>query len=439
MTSFFEIAVYYWPKLIAGAWFAIFNFIVFRKAHKKKFHVGHAIALFFISSAFLAILGELIGISLLEAVTKTLHIADDRHLLYVGWSIVTDFTVTFLGGLAFVYLAQMRYADGFAVYLEYACIEHLCMILAVDQVTYLICYIVIQILFFLMQKKDLQYILKKNTIQWKNIMVYLIGLLYVLDALYGTYILFPQFNADSLDPVNVFWLDGVALITSIFIAGFIKMCVSEAKQHDSKISYMQKFQEGQEHIIQTFAELSEAKSGETGQHVRRVAEYSKILALRLGLDDKDTEYLRIAAMMHDVGKLMISPDILEKPGKLTEAEYEIVKTHTTYGGELLSNSEGSIMKLAKVIALQHHERWDGTGYPNGLKEEEIDLCAQIVSVADVYDALTSERCYKKAWPPEEAKEEILTQRGKQFSPKVVDAFLDMYDEIEKARLAYLDK
>ena len=439
MLSFYEIAVYYWPKLIAGAWFAIFNFIILRKAHKKKLHVGHAIALFFISSAFLAILGELIGVSLLEVVTKTLHIADDRHLLYVGWCIMTDFAVTFLGGLAFVYLAQMKYADGLAVYLEYACIEHLCMILAVDQVTYLICYIVIQILFFLMQKKDLRYILTKNTIQWKNVMVYLIGLLYVLDALYGTYILFPQFNTDGLDPVNVFWLDGVALITSIFIAGFIKMCVSEAKQHDSKISYMQKFQEGQEHIIQTFAELSEAKSGETGQHVRRVAEYSKLLGIRLGLDPKDVEYLRIAAMMHDVGKLMISQEILEKPGKLTDEEYEIVKTHTTYGRDLLSNSEGSIMKLAKVIALEHHERWDGKGYPQGISGDQIDVYAQIVSVADVYDALTSERCYKKAWPPEEARAEIIAQRGKQFAPKVVDAFVDMYDEIEKTRLEYLDK
>ena len=97
------------------------------------------------------------------------------------------------------------------------------------------------------------------------------------------------------------------------------------------------------------------------------------------------------------------------------------------------------MVLARTIALQHHERWDGKGYPNGLKEDEINLCAQIVSVADVYDALTSERCYKKAWPPEEAREEIINQRGKQFSPRVVDAFIDMYEEIEKARLAYLDK
>jgi hypothetical protein len=150
------------------------------------------------------------------------------------------------------------------------------------------------------------------------------------------------------------------------------------------------------------------------------------------------DYLRVASMMHDVGKLMIPIAILEKPGPLTDLEFQMMMTHTNYGDSLLSHSDGKIMDIARSIAYEHHERWDGKGYPRGLRGNQISIYAQIVSVADVYDALTSDRAYKEAWDPEEAKKEILRQSGKQFSPSVVDAFIGCYDKIEEIRRANAD-
>ncbi|MCR4778308.1 MAG: HD domain-containing protein [Lachnospiraceae bacterium] len=220
--------------------------------------------------------------------------------------------------------------------------------------------------------------------------------------------------------------------------GIIKLSFSEGRLGASKLEYMQKFADSQEHIIQTLAEISEAKSGETGQHVRRVSEYCKHIALQMGVSEETTGFFKIASMMHDVGKLMIPKDIIEKPDGLTPDEYEIVKAHTLYGEELLSKSDGQIIEMAKVIACQHHERWDGTGYPRGLKEDQIDFFAQITSVADVYDALSNKRAYKPAWKPEEALNEILKNKGTQFSPAVVDAFSAVYDKIEEVRIRYQD-
>ncbi len=184
--------------------------------------------------------------------------------------------------------------------------------------------------------------------------------------------------------------------------------------------------------------MSEAKSGETGQHVRRVAEYSKLLGTKLGLGYEEVGNLKIAAMMHDLGKLMISKEIIEKPAKLTPAEYDIVKQHTQYGWDILSNSDGELIKMARIIAVQHHEYWNGQGYPIGLNGNGISIYAQIVAVADVFDALTSERSYKRAWSNEEAYNEIIKQRGEQFSPRVVDAFIECFNQIRVIRDTYLD-
>lgn len=136
-------------------------------------------------------------------------------------------------------------------------------------------------------------------------------------------------------------------------------------------------------------------------------------------------------MMHDIGKLLIPREIIEKPGKLTDEERAIMSEHTNYGKEILANSKGEIISMARTIAYEHHERWDGTGYPRKIAGNEISVYAQIVSVADVYDALTSVRSYKAAWSSEEAYDEILRQRGKQFSPTVVDAFCNCYDRIKE--------
>ena len=223
-----------------------------------------------------------------------------------------------------------------------------------------------------------------------------------------------------------------------FFSAFFKMGISSARESDIKLDYMNKFLHAQENIIQTFAEIMEAKSGETGKHVRRVAEYSQLLAKKLGRGTENAAYIRVASMMHDVGKLMIPLEILEKQGSLDENEFEIMKTHTTYGDQLLSHSNGTVMNIARDIAYEHHEKWDGSGYPRGLHGDQISLTAQIVAVADVYDALTSKRAYKDAWPPETAKAEILNQTGKHFSPAVVDAFCSCFNDIEIVRKAYPD-
>ncbi len=195
----------------------------------------------------------------------------------------------------------------------------------------------------------------------------------------------------------------------------------------------------QEEMIMSFAEISENKSGQTGQHVRRVAEYSKVLAEELGYDDNMTEYIRLASTMHDIGKLLIPSAILDKPGKLTDEEYTEMKKHTTYGGQMLENVEGEIMGLAKTVALEHHERPDGRGYPEGKDSGEISREGKIVAVADVYDALTSRRSYKEAWDQKEAYNEIVKGSGTQFDETVVEAFKKRYDDINEIRMKFADE
>ena len=195
----------------------------------------------------------------------------------------------------------------------------------------------------------------------------------------------------------------------------------------------------QEEMIVSFAEITENKSGQTGQHIKRVSEYARILAEQLGMSSQEVENIRIASTMHDVGKLMIPSEILEKPGKLTDEEYATIKTHTTYGGELLKNVEGEEMALSRTIALQHHERVDGKGYPAHLSGDEISMEGRIVAVADVYDALTSRRSYKDAWKEEDAAAEIIKGRGTQFDERVVDAFEQAHDKILEVQKKYRDQ
>ena len=195
----------------------------------------------------------------------------------------------------------------------------------------------------------------------------------------------------------------------------------------------------QEEVIMSLAEITENKSEQTGQHIRRVAEYSKILALQMGLGEERAENLRLASTMHDLGKLMVPTEILEKPGRLTDAEFDEIRKHPEFGEKLLHNVEGDTMLLARKVAMEHHERYDGKGYPNGESGETISLEGRIVAVADVYDALTSRRSYKTAWDPKVAYDEIVRCSGTQFDPKVVEAFVAAYDRIDAARRQYADE
>lgn len=193
--------------------------------------------------------------------------------------------------------------------------------------------------------------------------------------------------------------------------------------------------EDQQTLIQSLSEIIEAQSQETGHHVKRVSEYTRVLCEGLNCDDEDTWMVSIAAMMHDVGKLIVPSEIIDKPGKLTDKEFDIIKKHVDYGRKMLENSHGVIMQLSAVIAYQHHEKWDGTGYKH-LKGDEINLYARCVAIADVFDALVSVRPYKKAWTSKEAYDEIVAQSGRQFDPKLVDIFKDRFDKFEEILKKY---
>jgi putative two-component system response regulator len=178
-------------------------------------------------------------------------------------------------------------------------------------------------------------------------------------------------------------------------------------------------------VLERLAQAAEFRDDDTGQHTQRVGRMAALLAEALGLSPDQIEIIRQAAPLHDVGKIGISDTILLKPGKLTDTEFDTIKSHAAIGARLLSHGHSSFVNIAEIIALSHHERWDGRGYPQGLKEEEIPLEGRIVAIADVFDALTHERPYKKAWPIEEALAEIERQSGKQFDPRVVEAFLQV--------------
>ncbi|MBX6364220.1 MAG: response regulator [Gemmatimonadetes bacterium] len=175
-------------------------------------------------------------------------------------------------------------------------------------------------------------------------------------------------------------------------------------------------------ILARLAQAAELRDDDTGQHTYRVAELSAEIATELGLGAEFAALLRRTAPLHDVGKIGIPDAILLKPGRLTAAEFEIIKSHTRIGARLLSSGNTPVLRMAEEIALSHHERWDGTGYPDGLRGQEVPIAARIVAVADVYDALTHERVYRPAWPVGEVIAKIHADAGTHFDPAVVDAF-----------------
>ena len=189
----------------------------------------------------------------------------------------------------------------------------------------------------------------------------------------------------------------------------------------------------QKELIFRLGAAGETRSKETGNHVKRVAEYSAILAKYYGLDKESIETLLIASPMHDIGKIAIPDEILNKPGKLTATEFDIMKKHAEFGHEILAGSSREILKTSAIIALQHHEKWDGSGYPSRLEGENIHIFGRITALADVFDALGSDRCYKKAWQLEQIYELINEQSGKHFDPTLVEIFFKHLDEILEIR------
>ncbi|MCP3875048.1 MAG: response regulator [Desulfobacteraceae bacterium] len=178
---------------------------------------------------------------------------------------------------------------------------------------------------------------------------------------------------------------------------------------------------------------SEFKDEDTGDHIVRIGEYSKLMAQKLGMSHKEIEIIYYAAPMHDVGKIGIPDKIMLKPGKLTHEEFEIMKTHTTIGSKLLSRSKSRILNMAREIAMFHHEKYNGKGYPDQISGKDIPISGRIVAIADTFDALTSRRPYKDPYPPEMSLDIIQKERNKHFDPEITDIFVRYFDDFLKIR------
>ena len=191
-------------------------------------------------------------------------------------------------------------------------------------------------------------------------------------------------------------------------------------------------------VIQRLGRAAEYKDNETGMHVMRMSHYSKVIALAYGFSEARADMLLHAAPMHDIGKIGIPDSIMLKPGKLTDSEFEIMKTHPQIGAEILGDADTELLKLARDVALTHHEKWDGTGYPNGLKGDEIPLAGRIVAIADIFDALTSRRPYKEPWPLDKTLDFIRSQSGIHFDPALVPLLEQCIDLILEIRERWKD-
>ena len=192
-------------------------------------------------------------------------------------------------------------------------------------------------------------------------------------------------------------------------------------------------------IVRRLGIAAEYKDNETGQHILRMSQFCQLTGREYGLSQEEQILLLNASPMHDVGKIGIPDRILLKPGKLDEQEWEIMKTHTTIGGLIIGDHPSELLRTAKMIALTHHERWDGSGYPNELKGENIPIYGRIAAIADVFDALTSKRPYKEAWTVEDSLEEIKRGSGSHFDPKVVESFLAAMPDILNIRAEHQDE
>jgi len=214
---------------------------------------------------------------------------------------------------------------------------------------------------------------------------------------------------------------------------YLKLASTYAGEAIEAAKLNEEIEETQRDVIFALAEAGETRSKETGNHVQRVSEYCRSLALLACLPKKEAELLKLAAPMHDIGKIAIPDAILLKPGRLDPEEFAVMKTHAESGYTILKGSARPILKAAATVAREHHERYDGTGYPRGLKGNDIHIFGRICAIADVFDALGSDRVYKKAWPIEKIVEEFTAQRGAQFDPALIDTFLAHLDQFTAIR------
>lgn len=221
---------------------------------------------------------------------------------------------------------------------------------------------------------------------------------------------------DEIDETQGFDVGAVDYITKpispAVVRARVKTHLSLVQAHELKKTRLQ--------VIQRLGRAAEYRDNETGLHILRMSHFSQVIALAYGLSPKRAEDLLHAAPMHDIGKIGIRDDILLKPGKLTDEEFKEMQRHPLIGAEILGDADSQLLKLAQQVALYHHEKWDGTGYPHGLRGEAIPLEARIVALCDVFDALTSTRPYKSAWSIEDTMAHLQAQKGRHFDPQLVD-------------------
>lgn len=232
-------------------------------------------------------------------------------------------------------------------------------------------------------------------------------------------VIFVTALADVEDEAQGFAVGAVDYITKPVSPAIVKAPV---RTHLSLVR-VEELRETRLQIVQRLGLAAEYKDNETGLHVIRMSHYSRVLALAAGFSEAQAEELLNAAPMHDVGKIGIPDAVLRKPGKLDGEEWEVMKQHAQIGADIIGEHPSGLLRMAREIALNHHEKWDGSGYPRGIGGAEIPVEARIIAIADVFDALTSERPYKKAWSVEEAVQLLREQSGRHFDPELVELFL----------------
>jgi len=257
-----------------------------------------------------------------------------------------------------------------------------------------------------------------------------IYLLFTIPML-SSYFIWFCFQSDKIHNVSA-----VLLLLIIF---FYRITVQRYSEFfHLSIKKRNKALRAQREMVERLSKASELKDNETGMHVKRMRYYSYLLSKVSGQEEKITSNILLASSMHDAGKIGIPDSILLKNGKLTEEEWEIMKSHTLIGQDLLKDSESELIQLSESIALTHHEKFDGSGYPKGLKGEEIPIEGRIVAIADVYDALVSKRPYKEPWSNEEAFAYIQEEAGRSFDPELVKHFLNLKGKIVAYQKAHQD-
>lgn len=248
-------------------------------------------------------------------------------------------------------------------------------------------------------------------------------------------VIFVTALTDEMDEAQGFAVGGVDYISKPVSAAVVN---ARVRTHLSLVQ-ADELRQTRLQVIQRLGRAAEYKDNETGMHVMRMSHFSRVLALAYGFSDAQADMLFHAAPMHDLGKIGIPDSIMLKPGKLTPEEFDVMKSHPQIGADILGEDDSELIRLAKIVSLTHHEKWNGTGYPNGLKGEDIPIEGRIVALADVFDALTSKRPYKEAWPLDETMTFLRDQSGQHFEPRLVELFEANLDEILEIKARFKDE